>query len=451
MNASRIPARSKRTRSLLAAAGLTLLAAGAGCAGETEEEVSAETADAELSETARALDDNERRELQGVGFTADEIKSVAESIAISKVLGVQSFVKEANDGEAARDSSVRRESHGKGQGCLRAKVDVTTSSGAGVFQSGKSYPAWVRLSNGGAFQKDDKSQHISRGWGIKLLGVEGTATRTHDFLFITSPRFFINDIKHYPGFLRSSGNGRAGFLWNLLTNMSWEEKQVIVHRLGLKVSNLLESPEYSAVPYAYGSDVVKYAVAPCGTTPPSTPESKPPPSGAGDDYLEEAMNRSLAASDPAQGVCYAFFVQKPRGASDPVDNPTQAWEGAFEQVAKITIPHGQQQGGPADYRNNEAECERMAFDPFNTTAESEPRGKTNWTRKFVYAALSSFRRVELPKVYAKWQQNHDDASIPIEYRKELQKLRDPSALAPKIKDTREPTVDEGFRRLGIVP
>jgi hypothetical protein len=428
------------------------VAAAVGCAAETSEEPATESAEGELSETSRALGEDAKRELAGVGFTGDEIKAVAESIAISKVLGVQSFVKEANDGEAKADASIRRESHGKQHGCLRAKVDVTTTTGPGVFKTGASYPAWLRLSNGGAYQKDDKSQHISRGWGLKLLGVEGTATGTHDFLFITSPRFFINDIRHYPGFLRSSGNGRLGFVWNLLTNMSWDEKQVIIHRLGLKVSNLLESPEYSAVPYAYGDETVKYAVARCDAgAPPSTPESRPPPSGASEDYLEDAMNATLASSDPATGVCYAMYVQRPRGEADSIENPTKAWEGAFEQVAKITIPSGQQHGGPSDYAENDAECERMAFEPFNTTAASHPVGKTNWTRKFVYAALSEFRRVEMPTLYARWQTNHDDASIPLEYRNELRKLRDPNALAPKVKPTHEPAIDEGFRRLGIVP
>jgi hypothetical protein len=434
------------SRVLLAIAAMIVAS---GCAPETSEEVPTDIADGELSETSRMLSEADQRELSAAGFTADEIKAVAESVSISKLLGVQSFVAEANAGTASADASIRRESHGKGQGCLRAKVDVTTTTGAGVFKSGASYPAWIRLSNGGQFQKDDKSQHISRGWAIKLLDVAETTTRTHDFLFITSPRFFINDITHYPGFLRSSGNGRFSFLLNLGFNMSLEEKQVIFHRLGLKVSNLLESPEYSAVPYSYGKETVKYAVAPCGSTPPSTPESKPPPDSASEDYLEEAMNATLARSKA--GVCYSMFVQKPRSnGKDSIQNPTHAWEGAFEQVAKITIPFGQQQGGPADYRENDAECERMAFDPFNTTAAGRPVGKTNLTRKFVYAALSEFRRVEMPQIYARWQKNHNDASIPVEYRDALKKLRAPDALAPKLKDTSQPKVDDGFRSLGIV-
>ena len=421
-----------------------------GCASEqAQEEEAAGSEDAVVASTV--LEPSQIAELQQAGFTGEEVQAVADSVVISERLGVQSFVKEANDGDSAPESQVRRESHGKAQGCLRAKVDVTTQLDRGPWKSGKSYPAWIRLSNGGAYQKDDKSTHISRGWGIKLLGVADTRANTHDFLFITSPRFFIRDITHYPGFLKSSGNGRLCFLLNFLTNLSWEERDVIVHRMRLKVSNLLESPEYSAVPYKFGNEPVKYALAPCGSVPPTMPESREPPRNAGENYLEDAMNATLAASDPAKGVCYSFFVQRPRSESqDPVDNPTKAWEGGFEEVAKITIPHGQHAGGPSDYHQNEAECERMAFDPWNTTPESRPLGKTNWTRKAVYAALADFRRVELPKIYAKWLANRNDPTIRADIRRELNNLRNPPAVAPKVKETSEPEVDEGFRTLGIV-
>jgi hypothetical protein len=427
---------------------VVLLGAAAGCAAESDQ--TANSADAvTMSESTTALRPEEKEQLAAAKFTPQEIQAVADSIAVSRWLGVESWVAEANAGYAKPDSSIRRESHGKQHGCLRAKVDVTTSSDIGVFQHGKSYPAWIRVSNGGGYQRNDNSQHISRGWGIKLLGVQGTNDATQDFLFITSPRFFISDITHYPGFLKASGEGRFGVLMNLIFSLSWEEKEVIIHRLSLKTSNLLESPLYSAVPYSYGNETVKYALAPCGSQPPVTPESHPPPDGSSEDYLEEAMNRSLESSDPSKGVCYGFFVQRPTG-SDSIENPTKAWQGDFEQVATITIPYGQQRGGKLDYRANDAECERMAFDPWNARAEHTPRGKTNWTRKFVYASLSQFRRVEMPQVYARWQANHDDASIPSEWRKELAKLHDPHALAPTVKETAEPILDDGFKALGIV-
>jgi hypothetical protein len=429
---------------------LAILLASSGCAAPPEDDDAVESGEHEVR-SEDVLDAQTLAELRAAGFAPDEIGAVARSVVISERLAVQSYVSEANAGEA-HGTSVRRESHGKSQGCLRARFDVTTDANVGVFRQGASYPAWVRLSNGGAYQKDDKSTHISRGWGIKLLGTPGTATGTHDFLFITSPRFFIHDIRHYPSFLESSGNGRLGFFWNLLTKMSWEEKTVIFHRIRLKVRNLLESPEYSAVPYAFGDAPVKYAVAPCDAgAPPTMPGSLDPPRAAGEDYLEEAMDATLRSADPDAGVCYAFYVQKQRTErTDPIENPTRAWEGAFERVATVTFPYGQHRGGPADYRQNEETCEQMAFDPWNTTEDSVPLGKTNWTRKAVYAALAHFRRVELPALYAMWMQDPDDARVREDIRRELSRLRDPAALRPTVQDTREPDVDDGFRDLGIV-
>jgi hypothetical protein len=218
--------------------------------------------------------------------------------------------------------------------------------------------------------------------------------------------------------------------------------------MGLKVANLLESPEYSAVPYAYGAKSVKYALAPCGSVPPVNPTSRAPQSDS-ENYLEEAMNRTLLESRAQGGVCYSMFIQQPKG-NDSVENPTQAWNGGFEQVAKILIPNGQQREGLLDYRSNDAECERMAFDPFNVPAANRPISKTNLTRKYVYAALANFRRSEMPKLFARWKKNHDDAAIPSAILDELKKLKNPDGASPKLQDQTQPKVDEGFRQLGIV-
>ena len=156
---------------------------------------------------------------------------------------------EANDGVLSAGGAVRRESHGKHQGALRAAFEVTTDAGIGVFRPGASYPAWIRLSNGGAYQRDDRAEHISRGFAIKLLGMDDTPTRTHDFLFITSPRFFIRELTHYPPFLKSSAEGRPAQFLNFILHMSKDERDVIQHRRRLKVKNLLASPGYSAVPF----------------------------------------------------------------------------------------------------------------------------------------------------------------------------------------------------------
>ncbi len=343
-----------------------------------------------------------------------------------QVLGVKSFVQEANDGNATEDSSIRRESHGKAQGCLRAKVDVTTKTGAGVFKSGASYPAWIRLSNGGAYQKDDKSQHISRAGASSSSTSPETSTHTHDFLFITRRASSSATSRT----TRASSSRRAT---GALVPLQRAGQHVLRgeggdrHRLGLKVANLLESPEYSAVPYAYGKETVKYAVAPCGTQAPSTPTSKSPPKDASETYLEDAMNTTLAGSQAAGGVCYSMFVQKPRSnGEDSIENPTSAWEGAFEQVAKITIPFGQHRGAELDYRKNDAECERMAFDPFNTTEASHPIGRPPHAEVRIRRALGVPPRGDASGLCALAEEPRRRVD-PVEYRNELKKIKDPSA------------------------
>jgi len=396
-----------------------------------------------------SLESFERDELLQAAFSEDEITAVAQSVAASMVLAAKSFVDEVNDNTPAEGGAIRRESHGKQQGCLRAKFEVTTDSSVGVFRSGASYPAWIRLSNGGAYQRDDRDKHISRGFGIKLLDVNDTPTRTHDFLLITSPRFFIEDITHYPSFLKASGEGRPSQIFNLVLHMSSAERDVIKHRLALKVSNLLDSPGYSAVPYQYGDDVVKYAIAPCTLdAPPVMPQPHDPPDDASEDYLEDAMDATLLHSAQSP-VCFGFYVQRKR-ADDSIDDPTRAWEGPFERVARLTIPFGQHRGGPFDYTKNNAEGERMSFDPFNAAPANRPVGKTNLTRKFIYAKLAAFRRRELPELVLRWRADPRDPSVPDEFRREFRQLDNPEAVTPRVQDDRQPEVDDKFRGLGIV-
>src|SRR5262245_31971238 len=100
-----------------------------------------------MNMSSPALESSEREELLQAAFSEDEITAVAQSVAASMVLAVKSFVDEVNDNTPAPGGAIRRESHGKQQGCLRAQFEVTADSSVGVFRAGASYPAWIRLSN----------------------------------------------------------------------------------------------------------------------------------------------------------------------------------------------------------------------------------------------------------------------------------------------------------------
>jgi len=401
-----------------------------------------------MSSTLTVLTPAEVEQLGAAGVSDDEIAAVDSSIANSVVLAVKSFVDEVNDGEQSSLHVVRRESHGKHQGCLRARFEITSPDSVGIFQSGAAYPAWIRLSNGGAYQRDDRSRHISRGFAIKVLNVDRTQSGTHDFLLITSPRFFIRDLTHYPAFLKSSGENRPAQVFNFLFHLSAAERNVIEHRLALKVDDLLRSCGYSAVPYRFGHDVVKYAIAPGSSVPPAMPQPHDPPQDASVDYLEDAMNATLLAS-AGEPVSFGFFIQRAR-AGDSIDDPTTAWDGPFEPVGRITIPSGQHRGGPFDYRNNESVAERLSFDPFNAATESQPVGRTNLVRQFVYARLARFRRRELAALFERWRSNNQDQTVPGDVRNALSHLNRPEAVEIAVQDEREPEVDQAFRSLGIV-
>ena len=93
--------------------------------------------------------------------------------------------------------------------------------------------------------------------------------------------------------------------------------------MALKVDNLLDTPGYSAVPYGYGAEVVKYAIAPSRLdAPPAMPEAQAPPQDASEDYLEDAMNATLLGARQ-HPVSFGFFIQR-RQPDDSIAPPSRA-------------------------------------------------------------------------------------------------------------------------------
>ncbi|EMO65207.1 hypothetical protein LEP1GSC133_1588 [Leptospira borgpetersenii serovar Pomona str. 200901868] len=92
-------------------------------------------------------------------------------------------------------SEIKRDAHPFAHGCVKASFIVSSSIPKefkfGIFNSSKTYPAWIRFSNGSITKKPDLEGDI-RGMGIKLLEVDGPKLagdekRTQDFLLINHP------------------------------------------------------------------------------------------------------------------------------------------------------------------------------------------------------------------------------------------------------------------------
>ncbi|TYP64431.1 catalase [Stutzerimonas stutzeri] len=119
----------------------------------------------------------------------------------------------------SENTRVLRDAHAKAHGCVRAEVsvrnDLEPALRYGVFnEPGKTWNAWVRLSNGNAYPQFDRIKD-ARGMAIKLLDVPGeklTADPRHageqDFVMFNHPVFFVRDVAEYRSNFAAQAQGQ---------------------------------------------------------------------------------------------------------------------------------------------------------------------------------------------------------------------------------------------------
>src|SRR5436305_1709964 len=85
-------------------------------------------------------------------------------------------IKVAIDRHVANGEMARRDAHAFDNGCMRAvfRVDenLDPQLAHGIFQPGRNYPAWIRVSNGNTVARS-RWFPDARGFAIKLMGVPG--------------------------------------------------------------------------------------------------------------------------------------------------------------------------------------------------------------------------------------------------------------------------------------
>ena len=251
-------------------------------------------------------------------------------------------------------SPVRRDQHPKHHGCVRAEFrvlpELPETYRVGLFREPRTYPAWIRFSNGG--QQDDRKPD-AHGMAVKLMGVEGPKVldgerdaTTHDFVMIDNPVFFLRDVIDYgvfssallkakgkePSAIRSSlfflpakfrELGTVTFLYFLPRRLS--EFGKLLKFVGKKIDNPLTTRYWSTTPYRFGPGrAMKFSARPvAGPT--------PAPAGGSPDFLREAMAVQLARGD----VEFEFLVQLQTDAgSMPIEDPTVPWDEALRRISR---------------------------------------------------------------------------------------------------------------------
>ncbi|TBU71201.1 catalase [Pseudomonas daroniae] len=303
--------------------------------------------------------------------------------------------------EQHRDNTrVLRDAHAKAHGCVKAEVTVRTELDEtlrhGVLsEPGKTWQAWMRLSNGNAYPQFDRARD-ARGMAIKLLDVPGNKllvnprhTDEQDFVMFNHPAFFVRDVAEYQSNFAAQADGKKALAffpsWDPRT---WEIRHLIIalKTLSPAPSSPVETTYNSIAPFKLGPHNIKYRVIP---TPGSCPAyAIPKPNTDLPNFLRSALYQQLSLD--RMPACFALQVQRQNPSYYmPIEDPSVEWDeriSPFETVADIRLP-------AQDFDSSEQNlfCDNLSFNPWHALPEHRPIGGINRLRKAVYEAVSVYR------------------------------------------------------------
>jgi hypothetical protein len=236
---------------------------------------------------------------------------------------------------------------------------------------------------------------------IKLMGVEGQKLLhdvgdgseekyTQDFIMISSPGFFVDDLVRYKNVLQKFLSG--GTVAQYLSAFQLKGREIwLAFKVNLTLlTNPLFHQYWSMTPYRLGVPpgtryAVKYTAKPCSPDPSNLLHRLKTYFEPGFS-LKAEMNKTLSASD----VSFDFFLQRSvDNDRTPIENTKIVWAETVskpEHVATIIIP---MQNLLSSERATF--CENSSFNPWHGLPEHKPLGVVNRVRRLVYPEISKYR------------------------------------------------------------
>lgn len=278
---------------------------------------------------------------------------------------------------------MRRDVHQKMHALVRAELTVEPQLPeplrVGLFAREATYPAWVRFSNAANGIAHDAVPDV-RGMAVKVMGVEGPQllggdAATQDLVFMSGDHFPVRSVAEFDGLAAAI----IGSLWRKLGYFATHPATLWrLMRISSVPANPLQVRYFSAVPYLYGKQAVKF----CATPHFFTRTRRPP--DAGPDFLRDAAREQLA-SEPAW---FDIGVQLRRDGWS-IEDGRARWperESPFIKVATLRIP-----AQDFDTAERRAWGEQLSFNPWHGLVEHQPLGNLNRGRRAVYQTLSAYR------------------------------------------------------------
>ncbi len=288
-----------------------------------------------------------------------------------------------------KSTTQKRQIHPKMNGCVKAEFivspDIEEKYKIGIFKEAKTYPAWIRFSNGDTHPKPDWKKDI-RGFAIKIMNVPGKkeeGTKNQDFILMNTRGFVAHDVGQFARVLfavttpwiRSTLLKKIKIIFSSLP---------IIYRgkikAPIKIKHPCEIPYFSTVPYRFGDETmaVKYKVELSKNNLPliiTGSKSK--------DFLRE----NLAATLLQQEISYDFFIQlQTDPVKMPIEDPTVEWKSEFIKLATIRIP---KQIFDTEAQNKFGD--NISFNTWHSLVEHRPIGNFNRVRRIIYEGMYKFR------------------------------------------------------------
>ena len=275
------------------------------------------------------------------------------------------------------------------QGSFAVLADLPGHARHGLFAAPRSYPAWVRLSNGGTDVQADRKPDI-RGFAIKIRDVSGPAalgsgaTDSQDFLLINHPAFAFAGADEFVGLVKNLSKGPGALLGYLVSRYGFLGALGMMKRFAQTFnkpfSGFATAPFYSAAPIACGPYAARVRLLPAGS------EATP---GAEADWAQDFLAR-LARGPLQFRLQLQFFVDEAR---TPIEDASVDWPedvAPYVTVGVLTLPP--QDALAAEGQERAAAIEAAAFDPWAALMAHRPLGEVMRARKAVYFESQQGRR-----------------------------------------------------------
>jgi Catalase len=292
---------------------------------------------------------------------------------------------------AKNEEKQLRQIHPKMNGCVKAEfiIEKNLPEGlkVGLFKEARSFPAWIRFSNGDTKPLPDYKKDI-RGFAIKIMNVPGKklvesreGIGNHDFILMNTKNFVSRKVKHFFRILKvvTIPYKPGSFFPKLISVLSSVPILIRASRAKIKSNHPFEVFYFSTVPFRFGdiTKAVKYAVLP----------SEKNKLVYTDKINKDFLRANMAATLLKNEIVYDFFIQfQTDPVKMPIEDPTVVWNSPFIKLATIRIPT---QVFNTPERNEFSD--NLSFNSWHALPEHQPLGNFNRARKIIYGEMYAFR------------------------------------------------------------